>query len=184
MVELKQSMYAQFSCVYDLCYWLLGQAVQGTISEKRSAALVKACLRTLQVYLSWIPLEYIFQKDLIENLIKYFISPVPSRNEAIKCFTEIASLTFEECAEGDRNACKERLCMYYCNFISKISETTKGRSLHDEFNAVFRSKSQAGFENFARQVALAISAVLKNNMDLIETATNSMEANEMITMLR
>jgi hypothetical protein len=45
---------------------------------------------------------------------------------------------------------------------------------------VKNSKQQSAFENFARQVALAISAVLKNNITLIEQLTNTMEPNSNI----
>jgi hypothetical protein len=53
-------------------------------------------------------------------------------------------------------------------FISKVVEVTKGRSLLDEFNSVANSKNQTGFEGFAKQLALSISAVLRSNIDLIE----------------
>lgn len=46
------------------------------------------------------------------------------------------------------------------------------------------SKQQSAFENFARQVALAISAVLKNNITLIEQLTNTMEPNPNIEIVR
>lgn len=80
-------------------------------------SLVKSCLKTLQAFLSWIPLNYIFSSDLIENLITHFIVPIHSRNEAIKCFTEISSLTFAELDPNDAQQCKVRLCYYYCSFI-------------------------------------------------------------------
>lgn len=53
----------------------------------------------------------------------------------------------------------------------------------DEYNATLQTKQQAGFENFARQVALAISSVLRNNLDLIEEMTNIQEMNENTAML-
>ena len=111
---------------------------------------MKSCLRTLQAYLSWIPLDFIFKTDLIENLLKYFIVPYQSRNEAIKCFTEIANLEFSDLEPQEASQCREKLCLYYCAFVEQISLTTKGRSLEDEFKNVKSSKSQAGFENFAR----------------------------------
>lgn len=65
--------------------------------------------------------------------------PIQSRNEAIKCITEIAGLTFTELAESDVVFCKLKLCGYYCNFIKKIQELTKGRSLCDEYLNAKRS---------------------------------------------
>lgn len=63
-------------------------------------------------------------------------------------------------------------------------ELTKNRSLKDEFESVRKTGSQAGFENFARQLALAISAVIKNQIQLITQFTNQMEANADIDLLR
>lgn len=80
--------------------------------------------------------------------------------------------------------CKLKLCGYFCNFITKITELTKGRSLIDEYQSVKKSKQQTGFENFAKQLALAISAVIKNNIDLIEQTTNVMEPNADVVFLR
>lgn len=77
-----------------------------------------------------------------------------------------------------------KLCGYYCNFIQKITELTKGRELQSEYQSVKQSQQQTGFENFARQLALAISAVIKNNIDLIEQTTNVMEPNADIDYLR
>ena len=55
--------------------------------------------------------------------------------------TEIAQLTFEDLEEQERLVNKEKICMYFCLFIQKIVEVTKGRSLLDEFNSVVNSKN-------------------------------------------
>lgn len=62
--------------------------------------------------------------------------------------------------------------------------TTKGRSLLQEFKSVENTKSQAGFETFAKQLAIAIASVLKNNIDFIENLSNGIEANNEVQMLR
>jgi hypothetical protein len=137
---------------------VLGSALQNQVQP----SLVKACLRALNAYLGWIPLQFIFDTDMIDNLIAHFIVPIASRNEAIKCFTEVACLTFDELPQQDAQKCKFKLMGFYCSFIQRIMELTKNRSLKDEFESVRNTGSQAGFENFARQLALAISAVIKN----------------------
>lgn len=68
--------------------------------------------------------------------------------------------------------------------IQQIAQLTKSRSLLDEYNSVKSTNQQAGFENFARHVALAVAAVLKNNIRLIEEVCNAMEANETVNQLR
>lgn len=45
-------------------------------------------------------------------------------------------------------------------------------------------KVQSGFETLAKQLAIAISSVLRNHLDLIEQLTNAIEPNDVIQMLR
>lgn len=99
-------------------------------------SLVRSCLRTFQAFLTWIPLAYIFDTELIPIILNNFLVPNTSRIEAIKCFGEIASLNFEDCEANEKRAIKEKLCFYFCMFIQKITEITKNRSLLDEFKSV------------------------------------------------
>jgi exportin-1 len=106
--------------IYQLCEFVIQSALNaksnGTVL---SSSLIKACLKTLQAYLSWIPMNYIFDTQLIQVLLTEFIVPVETRIESIKCFTEIASLTFEEFEndENTKNICRQKLCMYFCQLI-------------------------------------------------------------------
>ena len=158
-------------------------------------SLVRACLKTFQTFLTWIPFAYIFDTELIPLILNYFIVPNTSRIESIKCFGEIASLlgppesdgktlTNNTSASAENRPNQEKLCLYFCIFIQKIVEITKGRSLLDEFNNVKGSKNQTGFENFARQIAMVVVSVLKGNMRVIEELTDAIEPNENIIMLR
>ena len=52
-------------------------------------------------------------------------------------------------------------------------EISKNRSLLEEYGAVNGTKQQSGFENLCRQVGLAITAVIKPNIDLIEETANT-----------
>lgn len=65
VTHLKKQMTDQFSCIKELCYWVLNTALTTQVNP----SLVKSCLRTLQAFLSWIPLHFIFNTDLIDNLI-------------------------------------------------------------------------------------------------------------------
>jgi len=59
--ELKEAYNKEFSLIYQLCEVIL------TNSQKPS--LLKATLETLLRFLNWIPIGYIFQTKMIENLI-------------------------------------------------------------------------------------------------------------------
>ena len=148
-------------------------------------SLFKQCLRTLQAFLSWIPNIYIFNYGLIEGIISKYIAPAQTRIDAIKCITEVSQLTLDDVDdEGEKHQMKEKLCFYYCTMLKQVYTTTKGRNLVDEFQNVQNTKNQTGFESFAKQLAIAISSVLKNHVDFIEDLTNVIEPNEQVIMLR
>jgi hypothetical protein len=48
---------------------------------------VRATLATLYAYLSWVPLAYVFESNLVEALLKLFPQP-PFRNVALQCLSE------------------------------------------------------------------------------------------------
>jgi exportin-1 len=65
---LKESLNADFAKIYQLCEFILGA------SERPS--LLNVTLQTLQRFLTWIPLGYIFETQLLSTLINKFF-PVP-----------------------------------------------------------------------------------------------------------
>ena len=48
---------------------------------------MRATLSTLHAYLSWVPLAYVFESNLVEALLKLFPQP-PFRNVALQCLSE------------------------------------------------------------------------------------------------
>jgi len=83
--RMKESLNEEFSSVYQLCEFIL------THSKKESLLVVT--LNTLQRFLTWIPLGFIFQTNLIHTLLDNFF-PVPAfRSSSLQCLTEIATLT-------------------------------------------------------------------------------------------
>ena len=51
--------------------------------------LIRATLSTLHAYLSWVPLAYIFESNLVELLLKLF-PQAPFRNVALQCLSEVS----------------------------------------------------------------------------------------------
>jgi len=88
------------------------------------------------------------------------IGPPSTRIEAIKLFTEISAVDLSGEEEAYRNLYKEKICMFYCIFVEQIINVTKGRDLRQEYESLHGTKSQGNFENFCKQVCLAISSVL------------------------
>lgn len=83
--RMKESLNGEFSQIYQLCEFVL--------KHSQRPSLLRVTLRTLQRFLTWIPLGFIFQTPLIDILVnKFFPEPV-FRNEALDCLSEIGTLT-------------------------------------------------------------------------------------------
>lgn len=86
--QLKNQFNDDFSRVFQLCQSVFesSQDLQNT-----RPSLLVATLRTLERFLSWIPLGYILETQLIEKLVSFLA--VPSlRNATLPCLVEIACL--------------------------------------------------------------------------------------------
>ena len=82
--RMKESLNSEFSQVFQLCEFVM--------ANSQRPSLLRITLQTLQRFLTWIPLGYIFQTNLIDVLVnKFFAAPV-FRNEALDCLTEIGTL--------------------------------------------------------------------------------------------
>lgn len=82
--NLKNQMCGEFSEIFNLCTEVLEKA--------NKPSLIKATLETLLKFLNWIPLGFIFETNLIDNLISRFLEPVEFRNITLKCLNEIGGL--------------------------------------------------------------------------------------------
>ncbi|KAL9178446.1 hypothetical protein ACHAXT_003776 [Thalassiosira profunda] len=82
---LKESLNSEFSAIYHLCDFVL--------VHSQSPSLLKVTLQTLQRFLTWIPLGFIFQTNLIETLLNKFFPEPLFRNDTLDCLTEIGNLS-------------------------------------------------------------------------------------------
>lgn len=180
--EMKQTLNDQFLVIFQLCEFVINESINNPGNIKQT--LIRQCLKTLQAFLSWIPSGYIFQTELIENILRNLIQPTSTRLEAIKLFTEVSQVDLSKEEEAYRNGFKEKICMFYCVFIEQIASVTKGRDLRQEYQSLVGGKQQGNFEYFCKQVCLAISSVLQGNLSLIESSTNTMESNQNIEILK
>jgi exportin-1 len=82
--KMKESLNTEFSQIFQLCEFVLGNS--------QRPSLLRITLQTLQRFLTWIPLGYIFQTNLIDALVSKFFPAPMFRNEALDCLTEIGTL--------------------------------------------------------------------------------------------
>lgn len=80
--ELKNSLNNQFQLIHELCLFVLQNSAK--------TELIKATLSALHAYLSWVPLGYIFESNIINLLLQAFPQPA-FRNVALQCLTEVRS---------------------------------------------------------------------------------------------
>lgn len=83
--RMKQSLNGEFSQIFHLCEFVL--------EHSQRPSLLRVTLQTLQRFLTWIPLGFIFQTKLIDVLLNKFFAEPMFRNDALDCLTEIGTLT-------------------------------------------------------------------------------------------
>lgn len=83
--NLKESMNNEFQQVFQLCNFIM--------ANSKNTNLIIVTLETLLRFLNWIPLGYIFETQLIPNLINTFLIIPNFRNMTLKCLTEIGNYT-------------------------------------------------------------------------------------------
>ncbi len=107
--NLKSTMCAEFSAIFQLCSEILSSANQ--------ASLIKATLETLLRFLNWIPLGYIFETDIIDTLRSRFLEVPEFRNVTLKCLTEIGGLQ-----TGSEYAYNNKLVDMFTSVLTSISK--------------------------------------------------------------
>eukprot|EP00357_Protocruzia_adherens_P031388 CAMPEP_0115046264 /NCGR_PEP_ID=MMETSP0216-20121206/48648_1 /TAXON_ID=223996 /ORGANISM="Protocruzia adherens, Strain Boccale" /LENGTH=1097 /DNA_ID=CAMNT_0002429317 /DNA_START=4965 /DNA_END=8258 /DNA_ORIENTATION=- len=178
--ELKQTMTEQFSEIYSLCKFILQTHVESKGSVKTS--LVRNTLRTLGCFMTWIPLGYIFETDLIESLITNFLDVSHFRTETLQCLTEIAGLKLDP-NDADTQKYNQLLVVMFSQFMRRMSGIIPDNvNLANEYHGM-TSNVRTMFEGFCQHMSLFLSNFFQNNLELVETTIPKLENNEDRTTL-
>lgn len=134
--NLKTTMCAEFSSIFQLCSEVLNSATQ--------TSLIKATLETLLRFFNWIPLGYIFETPIIDTLRTRFLQTPEFRNVTLKCLTEIGGLQ-----TGSQNAYDEKLVEMFTQVLTTISDIIPlSLDLKSTYNSS-NSKDQEFIQNLA-----------------------------------
>lgn len=109
--NLKTTMCAEFSQIFQLCSEILNTATQ--------PSLVKATLETLLRFCNWIPLGYIFETPLIDTLRTRFLEVPEFRNVTLQCLTEIGGL--QTSGPGQVSNYDEQLIKMFTEVLTTIA---------------------------------------------------------------
>ncbi|CAD7927017.1 unnamed protein product [Amoebophrya sp. A25] len=172
VMELKHNFSAQFAMVFELCMWVFQLYTTQPANTVRPQ-LVKTTLETLGKFLSWIPLGYVFQTELIPILFANFWDPPEFRLECMTCLNEIASLDLNSAAKSQKNSeyMNFRTPLVDCFLVLIVKLQSLPGSILDDVRAGRRYETV-----FIQQTTLLLSSFLKHNFEAIEGQWNALES--------
>lgn len=155
---MKESLNGEFSQIYHLCTFVL--------EHSQKPSLLKTTLQTLQRFLTWIPLGFIFQTQLLDILLNKFFPEPMFRNDALDCLTEIGTLTD---LEPQYDVFFSQL---FVNFLQRLKDIfTPETDLAPAF--------ENGNENdrlFIQKLSLFLSGFFKAHLQVLEASVQNHQA--------
>lgn len=153
--NLKTTMCAEFSAIFNLCSEILKDANQ--------ASLIKATLETLLRFFNWIPLGYIFETPIIDTLRTRFLEMPEFRNITLKCLTEIGALQI-----GPQYSYDEKLVEMFTETLTSIAKIIP---LSLDLKGTYAS-SNSRDQEFVQNLALFLCNFFSMHLALIENLPN------------
>uniref|UniRef100_A0A7S1TC72 Exportin-1 n=1 Tax=Compsopogon caeruleus TaxID=31354 RepID=A0A7S1TC72_9RHOD len=153
ILELKNQFNDEFSLVFQLCQYVFGLAPE---LRDSNPSLLVATLRTLERFLSWIPLGYIFETQLIETLTSFILQP-QLRKSALRCLVEIGSLSVGYEYDG-------RFIVLYMSFMTNLLSVLPIST--DIAGAYAESDDET--QNFVMDLALFLTGFFRSHLGLLD----------------
>uniref|UniRef100_H2YXR1 Exportin-1 n=1 Tax=Ciona savignyi TaxID=51511 RepID=H2YXR1_CIOSA len=151
--HLKDSMCNEFSDIFQLCQFVM--------DNSQNAPLVNATLSTLLCFLNWIPLGYIFETELITQLIYKFLNLPMFRNVTLKCITEIGEISSGVSVAGKYD---EQFLKLFSHTMQQLKQMLPPNV---NMKAAYASGSDTE-QNFIQNLALFLCTFLKEHGQLVE----------------
>jgi len=151
MTEMKSNLNKQFVLIFQLCQYIL--------KNSNDRMLVEVTLQTLQRFLHWIPVGYIFKSELIEILATKFFPIQQFQNDTLQCLGEIAGIEVKAKPEYD-----QKLVNMFKVVISQTSKLMKPTTNV----AQIYSSGDPSVTSFVRYLALFLTSFLKVHLRSIE----------------
>uniref|UniRef100_A0A7S3Q1F7 Importin N-terminal domain-containing protein n=1 Tax=Chaetoceros debilis TaxID=122233 RepID=A0A7S3Q1F7_9STRA len=149
--KMKESLNGEFSSIYHLCEFIL--------EHSQRPSLLKVTLQTLQRFLTWIPLGFIFQTNLVDALLNKFFPEPMFRNDTIDCLTEIGNLAD---LEPQYDVLFRKL---FSGFLVKLGDIFTSET---NLKPAFENGSEEDC-TFIQRLALFLSGFLKAHLKIMET---------------
>jgi exportin-1 len=157
--HLKQQFCGEFKIVYELC--------QLVMSKSQNPQLLLATLETLLRFLNWIPVGYIFETQLIENLTSTFLNNSTYQNVTLKCLAEIAGVTLPN-QNPKSQLYDEKMRLMFYNSLKCLSDAVP---LNLDLCTVYANGTDEQ-QKFIANLAIFLTTLFKEHADLVEVTDN------------
>uniref|UniRef100_A0A0K0FKE4 Exportin-1 n=1 Tax=Strongyloides venezuelensis TaxID=75913 RepID=A0A0K0FKE4_STRVS len=135
--HMKNQFCNEFEAVFKLCYEIL--------SDSKSIPLIASTLETLNRFLQWIPVGYVFETEIVVFLVDKFLPHPNFRCTAMSCLAEIAGIKVNGTPEYE-----EKIKYMMVNVIKIMSVQI---SLDIDFNSCYmngKDEDQKFLSNFTK----------------------------------
>eukprot|EP00752_Nemacystus_decipiens_P006845 g6147.t1 len=148
---MKESLNDEFAKIYELCEFILDRS--------QKPALLNGTLQTLQRFLTWIPLGYIFERQLIDALLTKYFPEMAFRTAALECLTEIAGLVD---LDPRYNTLFQRMFVVLVKQLSAVMKPeTNLAAIYDDATELEQV--------FIKKLALFFTVFMKSHLTVLET---------------
>lgn len=145
---LKESLNSEFQAIYHLCEFIL--------AHSQRPSLLQVTLQTLQRFLTWIPLDFIFRTQLLDVLLNRFFPEPVFRNDALECLTEIGNL--------QEPKYDNLFPQFFATFLARLADVF---SPETNLENAFENGSEDD-QVFIQRLALFFSGFFKAHIKLLE----------------
>ncbi|GJD07631.1 Protein EXPORTIN 1A [Galdieria sulphuraria] len=142
----------EFLSVYQLCQLVFDQAAE---LQRSRPSLISTALKTFERFLSWIPLGYVFETQVIESLLSFF-GQSRFRNEALRCLVEVATIQVE--------AYHDKLRFLFVTFMEELCRIIPPET---DIASLVDKSGEISME-FISNLALFFSEFFKSHVRLLE----------------
>ena len=148
---MKESLNSEFSSIYHLCEFIL--------EHSSRPSLLRTTLQTLQRFLTWIPVGFIFQTSLISTLTNKFFANPAYRNDALECLTEIGTLT---------DLSPQYNCLFQNMFLMFMGQLSAIFKPDTDLTPIYL-QGRPEDHQFIHRFTLFLTGFLRNHLAVLET---------------
>lgn len=155
MQDLKGALTQQFFPVYQLCELVMTQSMRPT--------LLTQTLDALKSFMTWVPIGYIFETQVVNLLVTKFLPTPAFRNLAMQCLIEVASLD-----TADRDSAFNSLYTMVMQQMYLIIPASQGDRHQLNAIATAHAASSATDQAFIHNVAIFFSSFFAKHLKTLE----------------